>query len=438
MDVESSQLFATAIANLADWLAGAVVLLVLVGTIYWLRSRATLLDQEKEKAETSFRRFVETCQEGVWIFDSALQVTWANQQVEEILGIDACSTVGTPLLNWVHAADRNRAMGLLNSAGRGVPGQEELRFVHADGSEIWTLLGVNRLSDAPADDSNSKCLAMMTDITRRRRAERNLLSAQKLESLGALTGGIAHDFNNLLMVILSNLDLARTVLEDDSPGQEFLVGAENAATRAAALSKQMLAYAGKQSFDKEEVHLERLLKEMQDFLAVSVKIPVKVHAPSDSLSPVLADPAQLRQVFLNLLLNAAAAMEDNERGRIEIRISEEWFDRARLEAAALCRDVEPGPFVVFHVQDSGSGIEPRVMPKIFDPYFTTKASGRGLGLAAVAGIALAHGAALEVDSQLGRGTTFRFALPALDLPAAEPLVYRNEETDASPVAKKVS
>ena len=260
---------------------------------------------------------------------------------------------------------------------------------------------------------------IFTDITERKRAEeerialeKQLLHAQKLESLGVLAGGIAHDFNNLLTSIVGNTDLALLRLNPESPVRDNLHQVELAATRAADLAKQMLAYSGKGKFVIEQIDINRLIDEMTKMLEVSIskKCVLRFHV-TNPLPSVEGDATQLRQIIMNLVINASEAIGDKS-GVIGISTGCMQCDRKYLSSAWLNEQIPEGLYVWLEIADTGCGMDKETISKIFDPFFTTKFTGRGLGMAAVLGIVRGHKGAIKVYSEPGRGTTFKVLLPA--------------------------
>jgi PAS domain S-box-containing protein len=242
--------------------------------------------------------------------------------------------------------------------------------------------------------------------------EKQLLHAQKLESLGVLAGGIAHDFNNLLTSIVGNTDLALLRLNPESRVRDNLQRVEEAATRAADLAKQMLAYSGKGKFVIEPIDLNRIVEEMAKMLEVSIsKKCVLRFNFAESLPTVDADATQLRQVIMNLVINASEAI-GNKSGVIAISSGRMQCDRRYLSSAWLNEQIPEGLYVWLEIADTGCGMDKETVSKIFDPFFTTKFTGRGLGMAAVLGIVRGHKGAIKVYSEPGRGTTFKILLPA--------------------------
>jgi two-component system, cell cycle sensor histidine kinase and response regulator CckA len=254
----------------------------------------------------------------------------------------------------------------------------------------------------------------------RRKLELSVLQAQKLESLGVLAGGIAHDFNNLLTSILGNADLALGELPPSSPARGFLDDIECASRRAADLCRQMLAYSGKGRFVIQSISLNELVSEMGQLLSVTTsKKATLTHSFAADLPSVMADATQIRQVVMNLITNASEAIADRE-GTITLRTGVMSCDRDYFaDAIGDSERHVPGLHVFLDVSDTGIGMDAETLGRIFDPFFSTKFAGRGLGLAAVLGIVRGHKGALKVSSKPGQGTTFRVLFPAHGA-AAEP------------------
>jgi signal transduction histidine kinase/CheY-like chemotaxis protein len=284
------------------------------------------------------------------------------------------------------------------------------------------------------------------DITENKRLQaeraemdRRINQSQKLESLGALAGGVAHDFNNILTIILNNATLAKGHAHDPVLFDECLGQIEHAAARAAHLCNQMLAYSGRGQFVIQPIRLADLVDDTLPLLrsGVSRKAQLEVVAePCDAVAQ--ADVTQIRQIILNLVINASDALGDSP-GSIRIRTGLMRADADYLRATTLSPDLEPGAgeFVFLEVADTGCGMSAETVAKIFEPFFTTKFAGRGLGLAAVLGIVRGHHGAIRVDSQPGRGTTFRLLLPAVHGVAPRPLVRPVEAIVPVKVAGKI-
>jgi PAS domain S-box-containing protein len=262
----------------------------------------------------------------------------------------------------------------------------------------------------------------------RQKFEAKVQQAQKLESLGVLAGGIAHDFNNLLTAILGNANVALMDLAPESPVRDSLRSIEEASCRAAELCRQMLAYAGLNRFVAEPVNLPRLVQELTHLLHVSVSKKALLRCVlAEDLPAIEADPAQLRQVAMNLIINASEAIGEAE-GVIAIFTGIMQCEEAYLRECHPAGSLACGKYVYLEVIDTGCGMDPEALARIFDPFYTTKFSGRGLGLASVLGIVRQHRGNLKVESVPGRGTTFRVLFPASEK-AAVPA-----DTDGQPAA----
>jgi signal transduction histidine kinase len=263
------------------------------------------------------------------------------------------------------------------------------------------------------------------DITRRREVEserlgleRRLLHAQKLESLGILAGGIAHDFNNLLTAMMGHAELGLLKMGPDDPARGNILSIVKTARRAADLSSQMLAYSGKGKFVIESVNLNGLIAEMSRLLSVSVAKGADLRCEfAENVPAVEGDATQIRQVLMNLVTNASEAIV-NGNGEIVVSTGAEECRRDYLDAenpafrAGVDAPLAEGTYVYLQVRDSGCGMDPQMLERIFDPFFSTKFTGRGLGMAAVAGIVRGHRGAIKIRSEVNRGTTFRVLFPA--------------------------
>ncbi len=256
------------------------------------------------------------------------------------------------------------------------------------------------------------------DITDRKRAEEEqkklelqILHAQKLESLGVLAGGIAHDFNNILVGIMGNVGLALSRLPEDSPVRSYLKRIEESSHRAAELTKQMLAYSGKGVIMPRPLNLSRLINEMQPLLTavVSKKAIVEYKCPDD-VPAIYGDAIQLHQVLMNLVTNASEALGETA-GKIIIQISVVELTQEHMKESYFYEPVSPGKYVCLEVSDTGCGMDKETLTKIFDPFFSTKFAGRGLGLASVLGIVRGHKGTVNVYSEPNKGTCFKVYFP---------------------------
>jgi len=363
---------------------------------------------------------------------------------------DLCGHTAGELLNgsvnWdslMHAQDVPAVDRQIDDAlARHAHFEVEYRIRHADGSErhIWER-------GHGVFDSTGKLLGiegLMVDVTARKQAEaharafdRQIVETQRLESLGVLAGGIAHDFNNLLTAVLGNASIARYSLPADHDALPQLEQIEKASRRAADLCTQMLAYAGRSRIATGHVDLSELVRDTAQLLEVTLRKNTRLHL--DLVSPlprVQADASQLRQIVMNLVINAADAIGEHS-GEVSLRTFVQPATTEELRQAVQNPNLPAGRYVGLEVQDNGCGMKPEVLARIFEPFYTTKFSGRGLGLSAVLGIVRGHHGALFVDSQPGVGTTFRLLLPvapdAAPIAAADmPLLRPRDTTEPLP------
>jgi PAS domain S-box-containing protein len=324
--------------------------------------------------------------------------------------------VGPPAIAQVLAAGSDEVF----ASGEPVIGQESTVLL-ADGQGL--NLEISKLPMRDAKGAVDGLLAISRDVTHLRRQEeeqrvleRRLQETQKLESLGIIAGGIAHDFNNLLTVILGNASIARFQISSDPALEECLSRIEATSLRAADLCKQMLAYSGKGRFLIRRLSLNQLAEDSSELLQLSISKRASLRmflAPS--VPSVLADSTQLQQILMNLVTNASEAIGDGN-GTITVRTGVIQLDAKTARSFSPSTEIAPGEYVCLEVADDGCGMPPDIQAKIFDPFFTTKFTGRGLGLAAVLGIVRSHRGAISVQSQVGRGSTFKLFLPSVEGP----------------------
>jgi len=252
-----------------------------------------------------------------------------------------------------------------------------------------------------------------------RRKSEEFHRGQRLESLGLLAGGVAHDFNNLLTAILGYAEVAARRLPEAAPAAAPVAEISRAARRAADLTQKMLAFAGGGAMEVAWIALNEIVREMLDLVRPALPPGRRILAELAQPSPGLeADATQMRQVVLNLALNASEAIA-GDGGTIEVATGESSCDRERLDAAVLGAERREGRYAWVRVADDGAGLPAEVRDRIFEPFVTTKFTGRGLGLAAVLGIVRAHHGAIEVESRAGGGTSFTVLVPIAQPPATD-------------------
>ncbi len=347
----------------------------------------------------------------------------ANDHMCEMTGYAREELLGMPTRVLYRDDAEYERVGRVLSAGEARDGSAsvETRWVRKSGSLIDVLVGTAPLH--PADLSEGVTFTAQ-DISDRKRAEAErqglearMQQTQKLESLGVLAGGIAHDFNNILMAILGHADLADNRLSPVSPARENLQEIERSARRAADLCRQMLAYSGKGRFVIRHLDVNEVISEMEDMLQVSIaKKSTLRFRLSKGIPSVEADVAQLRQVLMNLVINASEAIGDKS-GIITVGTGVMQCDRSYLAGTFVDEQLPEGSYVCLEVGDDGAGMDESTRERIFEPFYTTKFTGRGLGLSAVLGIVRGHKGAIKVYSEPGKGTTIKVLFPASNLPA---------------------
>ncbi|HEY5133569.1 MAG TPA: PAS domain S-box protein, partial [Candidatus Krumholzibacteriaceae bacterium] len=342
-------------------------------------------------SELKYRRLVETLQEGIWAIDRDGCTSFVNPRMAEMLGHTVEEMYGKHVSSFLDERGVEDYEKYLERRRGGVREQYEVGFIHKNGEKVYVRLETSRLTDENGDYIGA--IAGVQDITERKQAEDErrklelqIQETQKLESLGILAGGIAHDFNNILTAIHGNLEFAIAALSPDSPALASLADVDRASRHAADLCKQLLAYSGKGRFAIGEVDLGKVVKEMVQILGVSIsKKAVLRFDIAPDLSLIKADESQIQQVVMNLIINASEALGE-EGGVISLSAGAIECNRAYLKRMILGEHLSEGRYVFLEVADTGVGMDEETQAKIFDPFFSTKFTGRGLGLAVVLGI----------------------------------------------------
>jgi len=383
--------------------------------------RAELFD-EKER----YRILAETIPQLVWSADSNGRIHYGNQRLWEFSGNR--NTGLWPLENLVHADDRTGLRGKWNEARQSGGGFEsELRLRRArDRTWRWHLM---RTAPIPAAEEGSvSWFGTFTDIEDQKRAEAALRLREKRDGIGLLAGGIAHDFNNLLAGIMAGASFALDSLGQDHSVYPVLEIILQSSEKAADLTRQLLAYAGKVEIPLGPANVSRIVSDACELVRAS--IPRNIHLAietADDVPPIETNAGHMRQVIVNLVVNAVEAC-GAEDGVVTVRTStisvgsalsqSSLPESGAPESNVLGYELPAGQYVSIEVSDSGPGIDDRLRTQIFDPFFTTKFTGRGLGLAAVQGIVRSLGGGIRVSSSAGSGSTFQVLLPLREVNAA--------------------
>jgi PAS domain S-box-containing protein len=363
----------------------------------------------REAGYERYERLVELAQEGIVAVDEEERITFVNPALAAALGYEAGELLGRSMLTLADASSPGATHRKTEKQQSGRTSNYELVLRAKDGSRRDFLCAESPMFDAAGRPEGT--LQVLTDITERKRTEQALAYGQKMESLALLTGGIAHDFNNLLVGIMGNAGLAIQELAPASLARKPVEDILRASQRAAELTRQMLAYSGRGQFIIEPLDLSALVSEMAQLLSAAIpKNVVLEYHLADDLPSVEGDAVQIRQVVMNLLLNAAESV-GKQSGTVRLATGTVHADRDYLRAAFVDDELAVGDYVFLEVTDTGCGMDKETIARIFDPFFTTKFAGRGLGLAAVLGVVRAHRGSIHVYSEVGSGATFKVLLP---------------------------
>ena len=382
-----------------------------MGTAEELERKIRELEDElrRERAEhTQTARILELAvaqmPANYWIVDRDLRIVRTGGEIQKTLGYEADRWLGKTMMDAL-AADPSTGDDVIAAHRRALGGDVRRVETEYRGKQHTTVL-------APFRDERGEIIGVIgtsLDVTSSRLLERRMVDAQRAESLGVLAGGLAHDFNNLLVAVIGNADLALRELAEGKTSRNALVNIRDAGLRAAELTDQLLAYAGRGGAGTTRVEPLEVVEELLRILAASIPQDVVVSVDIPSKLAVRGDPGQFRQVLLNLINNARDALRGRG-GSIVVRAQ-----ARQLTGEPALDDVltpQAGPYVAIEVADDGPGMEGETRRHVFEPFFTTKQSGHGLGLAAVLGIVRAHGGGIRVISAPDQGATFLVLWPA--------------------------
>lgn len=368
-------------------------------------------EQALRESEERFRQLAENINEVFWMTDPAkAEILYVSPAYETIWG-RTCESLYRRDPDWidsVHADDRERVA----AAARQQPSGgyvETYRIVRPDGAARWIRDRAYPIRDAAG--RVYRIVGTAEDITETRKLEEQFRHAQKMEAIGTLAGGIAHDFNNILCGIIGYVELAKTVIKEDSRALQYLELVLQGSNRAAGLVRQILAFSRQQEHKRAPLQLSLVVTEAVKLLRATLPAMIEFDVSlGRDLPPVMADPTQIHQVVMNLCTNASHAMRDRP-GRLGVRLERVLVDASWPDYASR---IKPGLYVRLSVSDTGCGIEEAVLARIFEPFFTTKkpGEGTGLGLSVVHGIMEAHEGTITVQSHPGEGTVFHLYFPA--------------------------
>jgi PAS domain S-box-containing protein len=407
--------------------AGLSLLVLSLGTVLLMHAIRELQQSTEDlrQSEEQFHLLVAGVMDyAIYMLDSQGRVATWNAGAERIKGYRADEILGKHFSEFFLPEDRAAglpALALGTAAREGRYEAESIR-VRKDGTKFWANVVINPLRDASGE---LRGFAKVTrDISERRRrqqaleeAQAALLQSQKMESIGQLTGGIAHDFNNLLTVIKGSIDMIERRLRAGEPDvARFIESARRGADRAASLTQGLLAFARRQPLEPKPLDPNKLVAGMAELLRRTLGEDISIETVlAGGLWWVSVDPNQLENSILNVAINARDAMPGG--GKLTIETSNTELDERYAE---VNKDVAPGQYVMIAVSDNGSGMAPEALSKVFEPFYTTKAEGTGLGLSQVYGFVRQSSGQVKIYSEPGSGTCVRIYLPRLEnVPAPE-------------------
>ncbi|HEY6035009.1 MAG TPA: response regulator [Kofleriaceae bacterium] len=379
-----------------------------------VRDSQTRADHRQQ--ERRFRALIEKSSETIVLTDHAGIIVYASTAATALFGVKRSELIGRRNREFVHPDDLEmHAHGMVQVRDGQPLHAHEIRLLRPDGSIRWVEVAVTNLLDDPAIGG---VVTNLRDITERtiaaqalRAAEEQLRQAQKMEAVGRLAGGIAHDFNNLLSVIVSYAEMLQEDLAIGDPRRDDAAEILAASKRATGLTRQLLMFSRQQVIEPRVLDLDELLGNMEKMMQRVLGEDIELARRAQTVRPVKADPSSIEQVVMNLIVNARDAMPTGGALTLETRNVELDEDHVRRSVAKRA-----GPHVMIAVTDTGIGMDEATRARIFEPFFTTKPKdkGTGLGLSTVFGIVHQVGGGIEVETELGKGTTFRVFIPCVD------------------------
>jgi two-component system CheB/CheR fusion protein len=386
------------------------------------------LSRELEQMNAILDTVFEKAPVGLGVWDRDLRFMRINQALADMNGMPREAHIGRkieeilpelgPEVNRLFRHVIETGEALLNQEVSGITPADPGRVRHWNSSYFPLYLG-GEIAGAGI---------VCEEVTEKKLSEERLRQTAKLESLGVLAGGIAHDFNNLLTGILGNASLLAADMPADAPGIHLVQGVVQAGERAADLTRQLLAYAGKGRFVVQPLNVSSTVRDIAGLLEISRGGNVELQLNLDpDLPDIEADRGQLQQIVMNLVINGSEAIGEGTTGTVTITTSLEVIGDLSTMVGFSPRPVEPGSYVSIEVRDTGCGMDAATRARIFDPFFTTKFMGRGLGLSAVLGIIGSHGGGMKVSSVPGQGSVFQVLLPAAVHKAAPALAQKTTD-----------
>jgi len=388
-------------------------------------------EQALKESNALFRTAFENAAVGMALVNRDGIYIEVNAAMAHIIGYTQAELVGKPVASFTHPEDLKQRMDFIDDlvAGRIDSGEQERRFIHRNGSVVWVLIWASVQRDS--EGRFLYFISMVVDITKRKKAEEEkkqieaqFQHSQKMEAIGTLAGGIAHDFNNILSAIIGYSELALMDIPEDTKISRYIQEVQTAGERAKDLVKQILTFARQTDSEAKPIQVKHILKEALKLLKASTPSSIEIREVIESDAAILADPTQIHQVTMNLFTNALHAMKEDV-GVITVQLKEVSLDNHFTE---LHPSMLPGSYLQLRVEDTGCGIRPDILKKIFDPYFTTKKAGEGtgLGLSVVKGIVEGCKGTITIKSEVGKGSVFDVYFPIIER-KSKTLTSRSED-----------
>ena len=383
-------------------------------------------ERTKELADSreSYRKLTEEINDAIFELDADGYITYLSPAIRFITGYDPDQTIGHHFLDLVFSEDQSLVAAAFSRVLSGVLGPAEFRVLDSEGVPHWVRTSSKSIIK---DNKPIGLRGILTDIENEKREMiekanllRRIYDNQKLEAIGTLAGGIAHDFNNILSVIIGFCELTKTSNADNQFIADNMDKVLTASERARSLVRQILTFSKRTTDERELIEPKVFIRESIELLAGSIPKTIKiVKNISEESAPIFADPAQFNQIIFNLCTNAYHAMKENG-GTLEISLDSVTVDSKTAHSDA---DLQEGSYVRLQVKDNGHGIPEATLPRIFEPFYTTKpiGQGTGLGLSVIHGVVQSMGGTITVESKVAQGTIFTIYLPRQDAELTEPL-----------------
>lgn len=422
LDTETNR-FGTTDLTLLETLA-AIAAIAIENAQLYEQSRQEIVERERTEvalraSEERFRQVIVSVSAHIYV----TEITEDGEHVNLYLSPDVEDLTGYPHQEFmadrdfwpsivIHPEDRTAAKAHAERLTLGQDGEIEYRLVQANGNIVW----VRDSARVEQDDRSKIIYGVVSNITRHKQLEEQLYQSQKMEAIGVLAGGMAHNFNNLMTIITGYSELVYDNIEDGALRRD-VQQIKKAGEQAASLTGQLLAFSRRQELQPKVLDLNVVVAEMDQMLRPIIGRDIElVFTPRIDIARVQADPGQMEQVLMNLVLNARDAMPNG--GKLTIETAQIILDEATVYKVI---GAEPGPYIILTVTDTGYGMDEVTRSRIFEPFYTTKEEGQGtgLGLATVHGIITQSGGHIQVQSEIGQGTTFKIYLPQIERVAVQ-------------------